>query len=270
MSDRGVPLAGGNVTAGLVRVGATVRRPSGPWSPSVHHFLSYLNSVGYEGAPQSFGFEEQGRHVVEYVPGDVATPFEAADLRSAMRRVGRLLRDLHDASAEYTPPADSVWNIGIPADRCDLIVHHDASPWNLVLNADRWALIDWDTTAPGSRLWDVAYAAHGFVPLAPKTSPSAAGRLLAAMADGYGLTGDQRVELSALIAPRVWSMYRLLAHGHHNRVEPWARLWLVGRPRQNLAGRCGVRRAAPRAAARRTPRPRVGADRHDHLGSLRR
>ena len=30
------PLTGGNVAAGVVRVGDTVRRPSGPWTPAVH------------------------------------------------------------------------------------------------------------------------------------------------------------------------------------------------------------------------------------------
>ncbi len=89
----------------------------------------------------------RGRHVVEYVQGDdVSMPFQAPDLNSAMQRVGRLLRDLRDAA-----------------------------PWNLVLNAARWVLIDWDTTAPGSRLWDLAYAAHAFIPIAPDTAPSAAG-----------------------------------------------------------------------------------------------
>lgn len=228
MTDQEVPLLGGNVTGGLVRIGNTVRRPSGPWSPSVHHFLSHLNDVGYEGAPKSLGFDEQGRHTVEYVRGDVLMPFQAPDLNSALQRIGGLLRDLHDASAEYIPPDDAVWNIVIPADRCDLIVHHDAAPWNLVLNPDRWVFIDWDATAPGSRLWDLAYAAHGFIPLAPGTSSNAAGRLLAALADGYGLTGEQRVELSALLGPRIGSMHRLLAHGHSNRIEPWARLWSQG------------------------------------------
>jgi hypothetical protein len=41
-----VPLLGGNTTEGLVRVGDTVRRPSGPWSASVHDFLCHLNEVG--------------------------------------------------------------------------------------------------------------------------------------------------------------------------------------------------------------------------------
>ena len=53
-----MPLLGGNVSLGLVRVGDTVRRPSGPWSLSVRHFMSHLNNVGFEGAPRSFGFDE--------------------------------------------------------------------------------------------------------------------------------------------------------------------------------------------------------------------
>lgn len=228
VTDPEVPLSGGNTTDGLVRVGDTVRRPSGPWSASVHYFLCHLHDVGYVGAPKSFGFDERGRHVVEYVEGHISMPFQVADSDAAIKRVGRLLRDLHDASAEYVPPDDAVWNVVIPADRCDLVVHHDAAPWNLVLSPDRWSFIDWDTAAPGSRLWELAYAAHGFLPLSPDTAPDTAGRLLAALAKGYGLSGDQRVELAALLAPRIWSMYTLLEHGHTYGVEPWTRLWSNG------------------------------------------
>ena len=227
-AEEEVPLVGGNVTDGLVRVGNTVRRPPGPWSASVHHFLCHLNDVGYEGAPRSLGFDAQGRHVLEYIEGRVSMPFEVSDPDAAVRRVGRLLRDLHDASAEYVPPDGAVWNIVIPPDRCDLVVHHDAAPWNLVLGSDRWTFIDWDTAAPGSRLWDLSYAAHGFIPLAPDTAPDVAGRLLAALADGYGLSGDHRVELAEVLAPRIWSMYTLLEQGHSVSVEPWATLWSEG------------------------------------------
>jgi hypothetical protein len=53
-----VPLAGGNVSAGVVRVGDTVRRPTGPWSPAVHALLVHLHEVGFDGAPRSMGFDE--------------------------------------------------------------------------------------------------------------------------------------------------------------------------------------------------------------------
>jgi hypothetical protein len=228
VTEAEVPLVGGNTTDGLVRVGNTVRRPPGPWSASVHHFLSHLKDVGYEGAPRSLGFDGQGRHVVEYVEGEVLMPFHVPDLSRALHRVGKLLRDFHDASAEYKPPDDAVWNVVIPPDRSELVVHHDAAPWNLVLGSSRWVFIDWDTAAPGSRLWDLAYAAHGFIPLAPDTAPLTAGRLLASLADGYGLSEEHRVELAELLAPRVWSMYALLEQGHKNSVQPWAKLWSEG------------------------------------------
>lgn len=190
--------------------------------------MSHLNDVGYEGAPRSLGFDLQGRHVVEYIEGHVSMPFHVSDLNAAMQRIGRLLRDLHDASAEYVPPDGAVWNVVIPPDRCDLVVHHDAAPWNLVLGTDRWAFIDWDTAAPGSRLWDLSYAAHGFIPLAPDTAPEMAGRLLSSLADGYGLSGEHRVALAEMLAPRIWSMHRLLEQGHTDRIEPWAKLWSDG------------------------------------------
>ena len=101
--------------------------------------------------------DEQGRHVVEYVEGDILMPFVIADPLMALRRVGRLLRDLHDAVQSFTPPHGAVWNVVIPPDRADLVIHHDAAPWNLVLGSDRWVLIDWDNAGPGfrrSRPWD--------------------------------------------------------------------------------------------------------------------
>lgn len=230
-----VPLTGGNVGQGVVRVGDTVRRPSGFWSLSVHDFLLHLESVGFDGAPRSLGFDEQGRHVVEYVPGEVPHPFEPANHLRATRRVGALLRDFHDASAEYVPPAEARWNVVIPPDAEPLIIHHDAAPWNLVCGGGRWVIIDWDTAGPGSRLWDLAYAAHGFVPLAPDMDPGVAAGRLHALAEGYGLDESGRRDLAVLLGRRVRSMYDLLADGHRTGTEPWNRLWNEGHGRAWLA-----------------------------------
>jgi hypothetical protein len=40
-----VALTGGTMTAGVVRVGDTVRRPVGRWTPAVHSLLRYLAVV---------------------------------------------------------------------------------------------------------------------------------------------------------------------------------------------------------------------------------
>lgn len=223
-----VPLAGGNVGTGVVRVGNTVRRPSGPWSESVHAFLSHLASVGYRGAPRSLGFDERGRHVVEFVDGDVGMPVLPADRREALRHVGRLLRDFHDASSSYLPPPTAQWNVVIEPDGQDLITHHDLAPWNLVCNPERWVLIDWDNAGPGTRLWDVAYAAHAFVPLSAVTAPSESAARLSSFAGGYGLDEAGRVRLADLLHRRILSMYELLQRGSATGQQPWAGLWNQG------------------------------------------
>jgi hypothetical protein len=56
-----VALSGGRLTAGVVRVGGTVRRPTGPHSPFVHELLAHLEAVGFAGAPRLLGVDDQGR-----------------------------------------------------------------------------------------------------------------------------------------------------------------------------------------------------------------
>lgn len=220
-------LAGGNVGTAVVRVGDTVRRPSGPWSRSVDALLQHLNEVGYKAAPRTLGFDDQGRHVLEYVEGEILMPFEPHDDLGAARRVGVLIRDLHDASAEFTPPTNAQWNVVTP-DAQDLIIHHDLAPWNLVLGPERWVFIDWDNAGPGSRLWDLAYAAHGFARLEPNTPVTTASRRVAALAEGYRLDQSGRTQLANLLVPRIMSMYELLRAGGETGAQPWARLWDEG------------------------------------------
>jgi Ser/Thr protein kinase RdoA (MazF antagonist) len=145
-----------------------------------------------------------------------------------LTRVGRLIRDLHDALADFVPPPDPRWNVVIPPDREELICHHDLAPWNLVRSADRWVLIDWDGAGPGSRLWDLAYAAHGFVPLSPGGDPAVDGPRLRALVDGYGLDEHQRRELPALIGAHTRGMHDLLRRASATGEQPWARLWAEG------------------------------------------
>jgi hypothetical protein len=65
-------LQGGDVNL-VVRVGDTVRRPTGPWSPAVHALLRHVESVGFDGAPRFLDVDERGREVLSYVDGDAAS-----------------------------------------------------------------------------------------------------------------------------------------------------------------------------------------------------
>ncbi|WP_219944267.1 phosphotransferase [Iamia sp. SCSIO 61187] len=207
-----VPL-GGNVTAGLVRVGATVRRPAGPWTPAVHALLVHLREVGFEGAPRSLGLDERGRHVVEWIDGTVTHPYRPGP---SLVDVGRLARRLHEATAGFVPPVDAVWGTVIRPDGDDLVVHHDLSSWNLVHGCGRVAWIDWDTAGPGTRLWDLAWAAISFADLVPAGVRD--------LADGYGLPEGERRDLVDLIPRRAHGMVDLLRTGG----EPWSRLAAEG------------------------------------------
>ncbi|TDC41569.1 phosphotransferase [Micromonospora sp. KC213] len=231
MTGAEVPLTGGNVTAGVVRVGDTVRRRVGPWTPAVHALLDHLWSVGFRGAPRALGIDEQGREVLSYVDGEVPWPlrFDLLEPRDQLARVGRLVRELHDALATFTPPPDARWNVLIPADRDELVIHHDLAPWNLVVG-DRWVVIDWDNAGPGSRLWDVAYAVHGFVPMSahPDWQRVDAGPRLRAFVDAYGLDEQQRRRLAPMLTVRTRAMYEFLREQAALGAEPWATHWRTG------------------------------------------
>lgn len=227
-----IPLTGGNVSASVVRVGATVRKPATASTAAVEALLEHLASNGFEGAPRALGRDEKGRTVLEFVPG---TPADALPdmTEPELSRVGRLIRHLHDAAADFVPPQDAAWQVPIPPDREELICHHDLAPWNLVRGpgedgAERWVFIDWDGAGPGSRLWDLAYAAHGFVPLHPQGDPALDAPRLRALVDGYGLDARERAALPELIVRHTRGMYELLLRGSRTGEQPWARLWIEG------------------------------------------
>ncbi|MER5585465.1 aminoglycoside phosphotransferase family protein [Streptomyces asoensis] len=231
--DEEQPLPGGNVSAGVVRVGDTVRRPSGPWTPAVHALLTHLYEVGYRAAPRPLGIDDQGREVLTFMPGHVVWPdrFSLLDAEGHLADVARLIRDFHEAVRGFTPPPDAHWQVLIPAEGSDIIAHQDLAPWNLVAGDEgRWAFIDWDTAGPGSRLWDVAYAMHGFIPLSAHPDwqrPDAAARLRV-FADAYGLDEAERRHTVPLLGRRTRSMHDFLRDRAARGVQPWATLWAEG------------------------------------------
>jgi len=86
------PLFGGRV----VKVGDTVRRPAGAWTPTIQALLAHLQAKGFP-APAPLGVDDRGREVVAYLPGRASThPWPAALLApSGARQVGALLRAYH-------------------------------------------------------------------------------------------------------------------------------------------------------------------------------
>ena len=145
--DEEVPLTGGRLTAGVVRVGDTTRRPSGPHSAFVSRLLRHLEAVGFDGAPRALGVDERGRDVLTFVDGWVPPNLDHFP-DGTLVAAARLLRRFHDATAGSELAAGH-----------EVVCHNDASPCNAVFVAARpVALIDFDHAAPGARQRDVAYA----------------------------------------------------------------------------------------------------------------
>jgi hypothetical protein len=237
------PLAGGNLSTGIVRVGNRVHRPAGPWTPAVHALLQHLEAAGFDGAPRVFGFDDRGREVIEFINGPVPWPDDQHRLLGpgvAVRRLGRLLRSFHDAVETFRPDQGAVWRFPEMADdgrpfaddRGFIVCHNDPAAWNLVVGEERWAFIDWDAAGPRPPIWDVAYCAASVIPVWPDsgragwTEPVA--RRLSALADGYGLSRPDLERLPHVMAARLRSSYLHLRHRAEAGIAPWDTLWRNG------------------------------------------
>lgn len=205
---------GGNLNQ-AVRVGDTVRRRAGPWTPAVHTLLRYLESVGFE-APRVRGVDEKGREILAYVPGEahagtvIPVPDHVFDEKHLVA-AARLLRRYHDLVVGFSPPPDLEWRLVAPT-RHELICHNDWSPWNALFRDGRLAvMLDWDLAGPGSRLWDVGNAAAAWVTLLSEAklfSLADRARRLRLFCDAYGL--DDRSELLTTIRLRTKYVARFI------------------------------------------------------------
>lgn len=203
-------LQGGNTTA-VTRVGDTVRRAGGPWSPTIHALLRHVRAHGVSWVPVPLGFTDDGREILSHLPGVAAQDpmpdwvWSDATLAEAARR----LRQLHDATTGFDP-TDAVWWIDAHEPR-EVVCHNDFAPYNFVFDTDHRlsGVIDWDTASPGPRVWDAAYLAYRLVPLGgPQNTDLLASevperrRRLALLTRAYG-DGLDPVELVATAVTRL-------------------------------------------------------------------
>lgn len=214
-----IPLAGGDVTEGVVRVGDTVRRPLGEHSPLVHRVLRHLEQVGFEGAPRLLGVDDRGREILTFVEGEVAGrpwPGWVGDEARAVS-VARLLRRLDDALAP----------LGVG--------HMDVTPENTVFRDGRaHALIDFDLVREATPVeevtnlllwWGAWLPVPDRDPVQREIDAAARGRVLV---DAYGLDATGRAEVlpTAIAgAERSWHRMKERAEGQGGG---WARMWDAG------------------------------------------
>jgi hypothetical protein len=72
--------------------------------------------------------------------------------------------------------------------------------------------VDWGNAGPGSRLWDVAYAVHGFIPMSEHSDwqRADAGPRLRTFAEAYGLDEQRRGRLVPMLTTRTRAMHDFL------------------------------------------------------------
>lgn len=216
-----VRLRGGNV-GGAVRVGATVRRPVGPWTPAVHALLNHLRDGGVDAIPNALGIDEEGREILEYVPGDTADAHDPWPTwvwsDSLLVQVARWLRRYHDAVASFRPSGPVQWRFG-PQTLSDgeVVCHHDVAPYNVVVAFDASGepvlrcVIDWDVTGPSDPLDDLAFTAWNFLPCYDEAAHPDAEvvRRLRLLADAYGVSPSE-------IFDRLEPKYRRMVNAIHS------------------------------------------------------
>lgn len=240
-----VPLLGGDVTEGLVRVGNTVRRPAGDASPRVRRLLDFLQSAGFQGAPRFLGVDDDGRDVLSFIPGDTAGrpwPGWVGDESSAVT-VARLVRAYDDAVRPLGVPEWARAGSAADPDGCPpsiagsatFLAHMDITPENVVFqDGTAAALIDFDLLRPATRAEEIANLLlwwGAWMPV-PDRDPvmrkvDAASRATA-LVDAYGLSPADRakvVDVARNGAARSWHLMRRNAL---TKGGGWKRMWDEG------------------------------------------
>lgn len=175
-------LPGGGV-GGAFRVGQTVRRPTGPWTPAVHALLNHLHGR-IPAVPRVYGIDEQGREIIEYLPGRII------DIDTDRLTIAQLValvswtKLMHEAVADFSHPGP--WR-SFPIPGATLIGHNDIAPYNACFDGDRLAgVFDWDLAGPTTPLSELAFIAWNCVPLWRDIGSDLAAERLEVIATAYG------------------------------------------------------------------------------------
>lgn len=185
-----VTLSGGTMGP-VVRVGSTVRRTAGAWTPAVHESLRHLRSAGVPEVPRPLGLDERCREVLTFLPGSLLAeaPPDVLWSETILRSAAALLRRLHDASVGLVE-TDLRWR-SPRREPQEVICHYDFAPYDLLVDGTTIVgVIDVDFAAPGPRLWDLAHPAYRLAPYAEDArmpAPPDREARLDALIESYGI-----------------------------------------------------------------------------------
>ncbi|MBD1268956.1 phosphotransferase [Aeromicrobium tamlense] len=204
-------LPGGS--GGVWRVGRTVRRPTGAWTPAVHELLHWLENEGLGGIPHVSGLDDDGREIVSYVEGRGVPVDDEVVLDSVLVEAVGWLRDFHDIVEDFRPEGPRVWRqageVELTGDQ--IICHNDPGAYNWIIQSGHFvAMIDWDLAGPGERIDDLAFLCWTAIPLYREIPLEDVVRRLDLVVDAYAEWGPMAL-LDAVVARMTTATERIAA-----------------------------------------------------------
>jgi 8-oxo-dGTP diphosphatase len=203
----GERLGGGNVGV-VAKVGHTVRRATGPWTPAVHALLTHLDEVGMPAVPGVLGTDSRGREILTHRPGDVVDVDHDALTDARLVALVAWARTLHEKVAGFAHPGP--WRY--PAvEGATILAHNDLAPYNVCFAGARVAgVFDWDLAAPSTPSMELGLLAWTCVPLFRPTDPGDVARRVRLVAETYG--GLSAVEVLEAAEVRVRHSAEVVRH----------------------------------------------------------
>ena len=261
-----IPLRGGDMTEGIVRIGATVRRPVRPHTAAVHALLRHLEAVGFEGAPRVLGIDSKNREVLTYLPGEVPRRplpgYALAD--STLVALAGLQHAYHEAVAGFTPPSWARWDGELTAlvdSPATIVCHCDINLENVIFRTETaglrpYAFIDFDLARPGTRLVDVIQTLRYWAPIAepadrdPALREADAVARMAVFCDAYGLSYLERARLVPVASRWLRRSQATIARRARTRGGAWARMLDQGVGERLMRSALWLERNRPQIEAR--------------------
>lgn len=223
-----IPLSGGNVALGVVRVADTVRKPVTPFDCATTSLLQHLKNI--PGCPRPMGYDDNGRRVLSWVVGHTDFPKTMWSGHASLASAAALLRKIHDASVPLVK-AKHTWAYTAPAPwPHEVICHNDFAPYNMTFGPDGDVIgaIDFDLAGPGPRLRDLAYLAWWMLPLGQQDvdMAEATHRTLADNTRWRTLFASYGIAPDPAILPMIAEVLRHMG-------DPDAAAAMIGRPAAN-------------------------------------
>jgi hypothetical protein len=217
---------------GVTRIGRTVRRPTGPWTPAVHELLTYLHEHGLRGIPRLHGTDDEGREVLEYVEGRGVPIDREVVLDTVLEEAVVWLRDFHDLVEGFRPSGLRSWRGGeAELARGQIICHHDPGAYNWIIQSGHFvAMIDWDMAGPGEPIDDLAFLAWTGIPLYREIPVEDVARRLDLLVEAYGEWGPMTV-LDAVVRRMTTAADRIEA-GQARGDQGFLNLGAIGEPQR--------------------------------------